>query len=94
MGNKIIFLIVIVAVAAVVVGGYVYWLQKRTSQVSSPSTPLESAIQGGDTIASSAVQGVLPSIGKATNPLENKPVVNPVDVSNPFKSVKTNPFQY
>ncbi|OGI71172.1 hypothetical protein A3B84_01410 [Candidatus Nomurabacteria bacterium RIFCSPHIGHO2_02_FULL_35_13] len=38
-------------------------------------------------------QGVLPSLGESTNPLKNKPNVNPVDVSNPFRSIKTNPFQ-
>ncbi len=34
---------------------------------------------------------VLPST--STNPLENKPNVNPVDQTNPFKNIKTNPFQ-
>ena len=38
-------------------------------------------------------QGVLPSLGENTNPLKNKPNVNPVDASNPFRSVKTNPFE-
>ncbi|MDO8552652.1 MAG: hypothetical protein Q7S01_03955 [bacterium] len=26
-------------------------------------------------------------------PLENKPDINPADKANPFKSVKTNPFE-
>ena len=38
-------------------------------------------------------QGVLPSLGESTNPMKNKPNVNPVDASNPFRSIKTNPFQ-
>ena len=34
---------------------------------------------------------VIPSIN--TNPLENKPNINPVDQTNPFKNIKTNPFE-
>lgn len=29
----------------------------------------------------------------STNPLDNKPNVNPVDQANPFKNIKTNPFE-
>lgn len=39
-----------------------------------------------------ATQGVLPSIGEAANPLTNKPDINPTSKTNPFDSVKTNPF--
>ncbi len=39
----------------------------------------------------SAIKGVLPSIN--TNALENKPDLNPADKANPFKDIKTNPFQ-
>ncbi|MEK7572682.1 MAG: hypothetical protein AAB493_02415 [Patescibacteria group bacterium] len=38
-------------------------------------------------------QGVLPSLGESTNLMKNKPDVNPVDASNPFRSIKTNPFE-
>lgn len=34
---------------------------------------------------------VLPSV--STNPLDNKPNINPADQSNPFKNIKTNPFE-
>jgi hypothetical protein len=34
---------------------------------------------------------VLPSV--STNPLDNKPSVNPIDQTNPFEKVKTNPFE-
>ena len=34
---------------------------------------------------------VVPSV--STNPLDNKPDINPVDQANPFKNVKTNPFE-
>ena len=34
---------------------------------------------------------VLPSV--STNPLDNKPDINPADQTNPFKNIKTNPFE-
>ncbi len=34
---------------------------------------------------------VVPSV--STNPLDNKPNINPVDQTNPFKNIKTNPFE-
>ncbi len=41
-------------------------------------------------ITDSATKGVLPSL--QTNPLEDKPDINPADKANPFKDIKTNPF--
>lgn len=29
----------------------------------------------------------------SVNPLENKPNINPADQTNPFKNIKTNPFE-
>ncbi len=29
----------------------------------------------------------------STNPLDNKPNINPADQANPFKNIKTNPFE-
>jgi hypothetical protein len=34
---------------------------------------------------------VVPSV--STNPLDDKPNVNPIDQTNPFTNVKTNPFE-
>lgn len=42
---------------------------------------------------SSVNGGTLPSLYVDTNPMKNAPDVNPVDKSNPFRSIKTNPFQ-
>lgn len=47
----------------------------------------------GPSVLDAAAQGVLPSIGEAANPLTNKPDINPTSKTNPFTSVKTNPFQ-
>lgn len=41
--------------------------------------------------AETANEGVIPST--STNPLNNKPNINPVDQTNPFKNIKTNPFE-
>lgn len=41
--------------------------------------------------AKEATNGVLPSLN--TNPLENKPDLNPANKANPFKNVETNPFK-
>ncbi len=92
--KKIIIIAVIIfaIVVAIIVGGYIY-LRGGTSQAPSAATPLESAMEAGSVVASSATQGVLPSIGDATNPLQNKPDVNPIDTANPFRLIQTNPFQ-
>ncbi len=37
--------------------------------------------------------GSLPDVGGAGKPLEKMPDINPADKANPFKSVKTNPFE-
>lgn len=34
---------------------------------------------------------IIPSV--STNPLDNKPNVNPIDQTNPFNNIKTNPFE-
>lgn len=36
-----------------------------------------------------------PSLGEntSTNPMDNKPDLNPAGQSNPFRSIKTNPFE-
>jgi hypothetical protein len=77
--------VAISVVAAVVLGtalGYYYYVNNKKSSV--PDT---------QSAADTATQGVLPSIGEAANPLFNKPDINPTSKTNPFDSVKTNPFQ-
>jgi hypothetical protein len=36
-------------------------------------------------------EAVVPLV--STNPLDNKPNINPIDQTNPYKNIKTNPFQ-
>jgi len=84
-------LIIIAAVLLIglIVGGYFLWNNWKNS--ASGKKTLEKAGEAAEKITESATKGVLPSIG--TNPLENKPDVNPVDKANPFKNMITNPFK-
>ncbi|MFA5083765.1 MAG: hypothetical protein WC475_00040 [Candidatus Paceibacterota bacterium] len=79
----LIILITVVLLIGLGVGGYFYWKKSKTAtEAGIPVTAEE--------ITDSATQGVLPSLG--TNPLENKPDINPADKANPFTNVETNPF--
>lgn len=92
MPKKIIFiLIAIVLLIGLVIGGYWGWTKWKASQKSPEVKTLEEAGKVAETITKSATQGTLPSLG--TNPLENKPDINPADKTNPFKDIKTNPFE-
>lgn len=83
--NKKLILIGIVALAIIIVAGYFVWQEYKTEEDS-----LEKAGEAAEKITESATKGTLPSI--QTNPLENKPDVNPADKANPFKDVYKNPF--
>ena len=79
--NLLIAVAIIILLVVLVTAGYFYW---------NWSTGTKTAVPTAEDITDSATQGVLPSI--QTNALENKPNVNPVDVANPYKDIKTNPF--
>lgn len=85
MSKKII--IIITVLILLIVGGYIYFYYYKNSK---------DVIFGniGDTtqeLLNDVTKGTLPSI--STNPMENKPDVNPVDAGNPIKNIKTNPFE-
>ena len=42
-------------------------------------------------IPETTTETTTPSV--STNPLDNKPDINPIDQTNPFKNIKTNPFE-
>ncbi|MEK7562674.1 MAG: hypothetical protein AAB509_03275 [Patescibacteria group bacterium] len=84
--DKKTIIIVAVAVLAIILitgAGYFLWPQK-------PKSDLENASDTAEKISDSATRGVLPSL--ETNPLKNKPNVNPADNANPIKNIKVNPF--
>ena len=82
--QKIIMVSVSVAVVLGAIAAYYYLENKKSA---------ESAASSAQSATDAASQGVLPSIGEAANPLSNKPDINPTSKTNPFDSVKTNPFQ-
>lgn len=88
MKKSILILIVVGVIIGLGIGGYFYWKSKQTTPEQQATKGAGEAVQK---ITESASQGVLPSV--STNPLENKPDVNPVDKTNPFKDMKTNPFE-
>jgi len=87
---------IIIAIVAVVlliglgVGGYLYWNNLKKSESAPEANTIEKASEVADKITEEATKGTLPSI--QTNPLENKPDVNPASQANPIKDIKTNPF--
>ena len=87
MGKKTIIIIIAVSflIIGLAIGGYFYWMQKSKIKF------LEEAGDAAQNITDSATKGLLPSLG--TNPLENKPDINPADRANPIKDIKTNPFE-
>jgi flagellar basal body-associated protein FliL len=76
-----------VLVIALAVVFYFYWKNKTNTGMSA----LDQMGEARDRLNKSATRGVLPSI--QTNPLENKPDINPADKANPYKNIITNPFE-
>lgn len=57
--------------------GVIYWYVRSGDEVK--------------VVTETPKEEVLQSV--STNPLDNKPNINPVDQTNPFKNIKTNPFE-
>ncbi len=91
--KKLIIIISVVLLLIILsIGGYLYWNNsKKSKKVEAGYKALEKAESGAEKITESATKGTLPSVG--TNPLENKPDINPADKANPYKNIKTNPFK-
>ncbi len=85
--------IAIIAIALIVmaVSGYFYWSNLKESKNAAELNSVENASEVTDKIIDEATKGVLPSL--QTNPLENKPDINPAAKANPIKNIKTNPFE-
>ncbi|MEK7624698.1 MAG: hypothetical protein AAB404_03210 [Patescibacteria group bacterium] len=89
--KTIIIIIAIVLLVGLGIGGYFYGSNLKKPETAIETKAPEEVKDTTEKITESATSGVLPSIG--TNPLENKPDVNPADKANPFKNIKTNPFE-
>ena len=87
--KTLIIMIVAILIIALGAGGYFYWSKKAKTKSGTTKT-LEQISDTAQKVTESATKGVLPSL--ETNPLENKPDLNPADKANPYKNIKTNPF--
>ena len=78
--------VIVVAVLGLAVVGYLF-LKK------SQKTPEEKAAETVEKTLESATGGVLPEFPSLANPLEKLPEINPIEKANPFKGLRTNPFE-
>jgi flagellar basal body-associated protein FliL len=76
--KKPLLIAIISAVVLFIVSGVGYWYWQAKKS-------------GGEVVPETVKEEVLPSM--STNPLDNKPDVNPINQVNPFNNVKTNPFE-
>jgi len=77
MNKKYIIIVLVLLILALVGGGYYWYSQSKKG--------------GVEVVTETDNEGALPSV--STNPLDNKPNVNPIDQTNPYKNIKTNPFE-
>lgn len=85
--KKIIIIAAVLLVIGLAIGGFFYWKSKTNAGINA----LEKIGDAANKITEDATRGTLPSL--QTNPLENKPDLNPADKANPYKNIKTNPFE-
>ncbi len=89
--KKIMLIIAAIIIVIAIVVGYIYW--QRSSPVSQEEQAINEAGNVAEKITESASQGVLPDVAPTANPYEGISKTNPADKANPFKSIKTNPFE-
>jgi len=90
--NKKTTIIIIAAILIIIglgAGAYLY-LNNRTKSKAGAKVS-QKAGEAAEAVIDSALKGVVPSM--ETNPLEDKPDINPADKANPYKNIKTNPFE-
>ncbi len=86
--KTLILIIAVILIITLAIGGYFYWSKKAKENLGTKD--LEKIGEAAEKLTEDATKGVLPSL--QTNPLENKPDINPADKANPYKNIKTNPF--
>ena len=88
MSKQTLFIIIVaILLIAIGIGAYIYWINYKKSTVENP---LSDSDTSAEDITDNVTKGVLPEL--QTNPLEDKPDVNPAGKANPFTNIKTNPF--
>lgn len=86
--KSLIILIIAVSLIILTVGGYFYW-----KSLKSEPAPEKAAQTVTETVTESIGQSVLPTINPVANPYEKTAETNPVEKTNPFGNIKTNPFK-
>ncbi|OGM94842.1 hypothetical protein A2524_00085 [Candidatus Wolfebacteria bacterium RIFOXYD12_FULL_48_21] len=82
LNKKTLTVVLAVVIAVLGIGGYVYW--KRSSVPLAPQAP---------DLTGNTVEDILPALDTSANPYETVSETNPVEKTNPFTDVKTNPFE-
>ncbi len=88
MSKKLIIATVVVFVLLAM--GYWYW---KNTALTPEEQALQRAEENTKVLTESTAQGVLPTLDVQANPVSNLPDANPVNKTNPFADIKTNPFQ-
>lgn len=88
MEKKNIFIIIIVILVVLGVGGYFYW-QNYLSPAAKESAALKDASDAAKAITDSASKGVLPNMDAS----EIINAASEIPNTNPFSNIKTNPFE-
>ncbi|MEK7593478.1 MAG: hypothetical protein AAB464_02075 [Patescibacteria group bacterium] len=85
----------IIAISAIIIilflVGFFAW--KKFYQKPQAEETIKKAGEAAEIITESATRGVLPTINPTANPYENVSETNPIEKANPFKNIKTNPFE-
>lgn len=91
MSKNLKIIIILAVIIIVFLAGFFVW--KKFYQKLQTEKIIEKTGEAAEIITESATQGVLPSINSTANPYENVSETNPVEKANPFKNIKTNPFE-
>lgn len=84
--KKYVIIVLVLLILGLAGGGYCwYW---KSTKVSLKESVEKDRVE---VIVKATNEEVLPLV--STNPLDNKPNINPIDQTNPFKDIKTNPFE-
>lgn len=93
-------IIAIILITLLAGAGYFYWTKYYKKEEPAPAAStaekiedIKKAEEAGQILTESATSGTLPEINPQSNPLEKLPETNPIEQTNPFKSLKTNPFE-
>lgn len=90
MNNKNLWTVIGVVAAVLIVAGIWYWQTQK-----SPAQSLLEEQENVENLQQGLEQATNPAIEvPSANPLDKAiPDVNPIEKANPFKNIKTNPFE-